>query len=97
MINSTLAQHLFQILAPGQSCVLDTRTKKRADEDDNESTNEDCTESTGEDDTGSTGEDDTGTTGEDDTGSTVEDDTESTYSGMIILKRNRSLFFGLIQ
>lgn len=36
-INIILAQHLFQILAPGQSCVLDSRTKDSADEDDYES------------------------------------------------------------
>lgn len=37
-INITLAQNLFQILAPGQSCILDSKTKDSADEDDNEST-----------------------------------------------------------
>lgn len=38
MINSKLAQHLFQILAPGQSCVLDSRTKDFADKGVNKST-----------------------------------------------------------
>lgn len=37
-ISLILAQNLFQILAPGQSCVLDSRTKESADEDDDEST-----------------------------------------------------------
>lgn len=46
--NRNLAEHLFQILAPGQRCVLDDKTKYGADEeDDNGRTDTDGQSDTG--------------------------------------------------